>query len=131
MSCVHKPFEVPFYSDCSAGVTDLFSWGGANDPSGFDFAGDPYTGTLVAKGRLIAAHRARSCDVGILGPATGWHAVLVLEGGPDPLVWSMGEHGDPHPLRMSVVEQGVAFVHEVTSCEIRYFRFNTSRRRKT
>lgn len=130
MASVHRPFEVPFYSDCSSGVTALYSWGDANDPNGFDFGGDPYTGTLVARGQLIRASRVRSCDVGILGPATGWHAVLVLQGGPDPLVWSMGEQGDPHALKMSVVEQGVAYYKGVTSCEIRYFRFNTQRRRK-
>ena len=130
MASVHRPFEVPFYSDCSSGVTCLFSWGDANDPNGFDFGGDPYTGTLAARGKSIPARRARSCDVAILGPATGWHAVLVLEGGEDPLVWSMGEQGDPHALRMSVVEQGVSFVHGVTSCEVRYFRFDTSRRRR-
>jgi hypothetical protein len=129
VSCVHKPYEVPFVSDCSSGVTDLFSWGGANDPNGFDFGGDPYTGTLVARGKLIAAHRARSADVAIFGPYTGWHAGLVLQGGADPLIWSMGEQGDPRIYRASVVERAVAYVNHVESAGIRYFRFNTSKRK--
>jgi hypothetical protein len=127
-SCIRRPYEVPFVSDCSSGVDALFYWGRAHDPNDLGFGGDPYTGTLVERGRLISASSARSADVGILGPDTGWHAVLVLSAGPDPLVWSMGEEGDPRIYRMSVVEQGVAYVNHVESCQVRYFRFNTAKR---
>jgi hypothetical protein len=128
MSSVLHPFTVPFVSDCSSGVTALFNWGDARDPSKLNFRGDPYTGTLIEKGRLISASSARSCDVVIFGPYTGWHAAMVLEGGPDPLAWSMGEEGDPRIYRVSTIEQGVAYVNNVKSCEVRYFRFDTSRR---
>jgi hypothetical protein len=128
MICVSYPYVLPFVSDCSSGIECLYSWGNANDPSGNNFEGDPYTGTLVAHGRLISARRARSADVGILGPDTGWHAVLVVSGGRDPLVWSMGEQGDPRLYRMSVVEQAVAYVNHVPTCQVRYFRYDTSLR---
>jgi hypothetical protein len=128
LSCVHKPYQVPFVSDCSAGIECLYSWANAPDPSELGYAGDPYTGTLVAHGKLIRASRARSADVVIFGPDTGWHAALVMGGGSDPVVWSMGEQGDPRFYRVSVVEQAVAYVNHVEACQVRYFRFNTSLR---
>jgi hypothetical protein len=125
---IRRPFSVPFASDCSSGVTALYSWGGAKDPNELGFGGDPWTGTLVARGRLISASSARSCDVVIFGPDTGWHAALVLEVTPDPVLWSMGEEGDPRIYRASVVAAAVAYVNHVESCEVRYYRFDTSRR---
>lgn len=128
LSCVHKPYLVPFYSDCSAGVTDLYSWGNARDPNGDDFKGPSDTGSLLAHGKDIAPHKVRSADVGIIGPGTGWHAVLVTQGGSDPWVWSMGEQGDPRIYRMSVVVAAVAYVNHVDTTVTRWRRYNTSRR---
>lgn len=127
-SCVHKPYQVPFVSDCSAGVTDLYSWGNANDPNKANFEGPSDTGTLIAHGKPIAAKKVRSADVGIFGPGTGWHAVLVTQGGSDPWVWSMGEQGDPRLYRASVVAAAVAYVNHVDTCQVRYFRYDTSLR---
>ena len=123
---LERPFTTPFISDCSAGVTDMYRWGLASDPNGLDYGGDPYTGTLIAHGRLIPARKVRSADVGILGPGTGWHAVLALSGGSDPKCWSMGEQGDPKVYPFSVVAQAVAYVNKVQSCEVRWFRYNTA-----
>jgi hypothetical protein len=121
---------VPFIADCSAGVTAMFSWANCNDPNDDNFGGDPYTGTLLSRGKVIAARKVRSGDVGIYGPGTGWHAVLVTQGGGDPVVWSMGEQGDPHLYRSSVVAQAVAYVNHVETCEVRWLRFNTALRGK-
>jgi hypothetical protein len=120
------PYTLPFISDCSAGVTDMFRWGGARDPNGLNYGGDPYTGTLIAHGKLIAAKSVRSADVGIIGPGTGWHAVLVTQGGSDPMVWSMGEQGDPHIYRSSVVVKAVAYVNHVEDAQVRWFRYSTA-----
>lgn len=121
-----RPYSVPFLSDCSAGVTDMFRWANCPDPNDNEYHGDPYTGTLITHGKPIAAKKVRSGDVGIFGPGTGWHAVLVTQGGADPLVWSMGEQGDPKIYRASVVEQAVAYVNHVATCEVRWFRYNTN-----
>jgi hypothetical protein len=129
LSCVNKPYQTPFYSDCSAGVTDLYAWGNANDPNDDHFSGPSDTGTLVAHGKLIAARKVRSADVGIFGPGDGWHAVLVTQGGSDPWVWSMGEQGDPRLYRASVVAAAVAYVNHVDTCPVRWFRYDTSLRK--
>jgi hypothetical protein len=126
---IKRPYHTPFFSDCSAGVTALYYWGNANDPNDADFVGPSDTGTLISHGKAIAAHKARSADVVIFGPGDGWHAVLVTQGGSDPWCWSMGEQGDPHIYRASVIEQAVAYVNHVETCQVRYFRYNTSLRR--
>ena len=127
-SCIKRPFKTPFVSDCSTGVTALYYWGDSLDPNDLGFGGDPYTGTLLKHGRLISASSARSADVVIFGPDTGWHAALVLTEGVDPVCWSMGEQGDPRLYQGSVVEQAVSYVNKVDSCQVRYLRFNTTRR---
>ncbi len=123
-SCVHKPFKVPYVSDCSTGVTNLYAWGGAPDPNKLDFKGDPYTGTLVKEGRLIRASAKRSCDIVIFGPDTGWHAAMVLD---KDLLWSMGEQGDPRIYPFDAVLGGVAYAFNVEEkdCPVRYFRYDT------
>lgn len=126
-SCVKVPYAYPFVSDCSAGVTAIYYWGNAPDPNAMNFEGDFYTGTLVAHGTLVAAKNVRDGDVVIFGPDTGWHAAFVMSGGSDPIVWSMGEQGDPRFYRVSTVEQAVAYVNHVTSCEVRYFRYSTTK----
>lgn len=127
---LHRPYQTPFVSDCSSGVTCLYCWSNAPDPNQLGYRGG-FTGTLIAAGHPVTRAEARSADIAILGPGTGWHAVLVIRGGADPLVWSMGEQGDPHLYPMSVVEQGVSYVNRVESCEVRYFRYDTRRLRET
>jgi hypothetical protein len=125
---VHRPYELPFVCDCSAGVTCLYCWAGAPDPNGLNYGEIGYTGTLVNRGKPVRASRARAADVVIFGPTTGWHAALVMAGGPDPIVWSMGEQGDPRLYSASTVEQAVSYVNHVESCQVRYFRYSTSLR---
>jgi hypothetical protein len=38
----------------------------------------------------------------VIGPGTGWHAVLCIESGPDPLVVSHGDESGPRIYRCSV-----------------------------
>jgi hypothetical protein len=125
-SCVHKPYEVPFVSDCSSGVTDCYSWGGAPDPNNRHYDGEGYTGTLIAEGHLIATKSARAADVFIFGPDPGWHAALVVTPAKDPILWSMGEQGDPRLYPLSVVAQAVAYVHGEATCMVRCFRYLTN-----
>lgn len=125
---LNRPYQWPFVSDCSAGVTDMYRWANCPDPNGLNYTGDPYTGTLVKAGKPIAAKKVRSGDIGIFGPGTGWHAVIALTGSSDPEVWSMGEQGDPRLYRASVVAQAVAYVNKVETCEVRWFRYDTSLR---
>lgn len=126
MSCVHKPYAVPFVSDCSAGVTCCYSWGGAPDPNELNYDGEGYTGTLVDTGTRILALETRAADIVIYGPSVGWHAALVVKGGRDPLVWSMGEQGDPRLYPSSTVAAAVAYVNRVATCPVRYFRYPTN-----
>lgn len=134
-SAVHKPYEVPYISDCSAGVTNCYSWAGAQDPNGDDYRGG-YTGTLIANGKLedggksIKLSRVRSCDLVFFGPATAWHVALVISGGRDPLCWSMGCQGDPRLYPLSAVKGGVCYAFGVSDCELRAYRYNTRGIRK-
>ena len=127
-SCLHKPYAVPFISDCSSGVTDLYCWGGAPDPNKLNYDGEGFTGSLIKAGKRISPRAARPSDVVIFGPGVGWHAALVISGGADPLVWSMGEQGDPRLYPCSTVEAAVAYVNNVTSCRVSYFRYPTNAR---
>jgi hypothetical protein len=125
-SSLDKPYEVPFVSDCSSGVTDLYCWAGAPDPNKLGYDGEGYTGTLMKAGKRISARAARPSDIVIYGPGLGWHAALVVVAGADPIVWSMGEQGDPRLYPSSTVEQGVAYVNHVATCRVSFFRFATN-----
>jgi hypothetical protein len=135
-SAVHKPYKVPYVSDCSAGVTNCYSWAGAQDPNGDDYRGG-YTGTLIARGKLedggktIRLSRVRSADLIFFGPATAWHVAMVIKGGKEPLLWSMGEQGDPRLYPLSAVWEGVAYANncETSACELRAYRYNTRGKR--
>jgi len=123
---LHRPYEVPLIADCSAGVTDLYCWGGAPDPNKLDYDGEGYTGTLIKAGQRINPRRVRECDIAIFGPGVGWHAAMAISGGSDPLVWSMGEQGDPRLYPCSTVAQGVAYANNVSECVVTWFRYDTS-----
>jgi hypothetical protein len=123
---LHRPYEVPFVSDCSAGVTDLYCWGDAPDPNKRGYDAEGYTGTLMSAGKRIAPRSVRECDVAIFGPYPGWHAVMAISGGADPLVWSMGEQGDPRLYPCSTVAQAVAYVHNVATCPVSWYRYATN-----
>jgi hypothetical protein len=88
--------------DCSQAVTQICKWAGLDDPNGLKYAWPGYTGTLLAhlrhyndpKGAAIGA-------IVVYGPATGEHASMVYEPGPDPLLWSHGFDGGPVLIRFS------------------------------
>lgn len=125
-SSLNREYNLPFIADCSAGVTDLFKWAGAPDPNKRNYDGQGYTGTLIAAGKKLRPRSVRSCDVAIFGPGTGWHAALVLTGGANPTLWSMGEQGDPRIYTAVVVMKAVAYVHNADSCEVQYYRYATN-----
>lgn len=99
--------HLPMNTDCSGDVTQEHWAAGAPDPSGLGYRYVGFTGTLLefaAKhGRVFTdVSRARPGDPIVIGPGAGWHAVLVLEAGPDPLVVSHGSESGPHIQRLSV-----------------------------
>jgi hypothetical protein len=99
---LHEPRgQLPMTTDCSGWVTQCYWAAGAPDPSGLGFRYVGFTGTLLS---FAANHghvftdlsRARPGDPIVIGPGSGWHAVICLESGPDPIV---GSHGsEPGPL---------------------------------
>lgn len=88
--------------DCSESVTLLCKLAGLKDPNGFGYNGYGYTGTLL--NHLPHYSRASNAHVGaiaIFGAGTGEHAVMVMERGSDPVVFSHGFSGGPLALRLS------------------------------
>lgn len=97
---------LPMSTDCSGFVEQCHWAAGAPDPSGLAYRYVGFTGTLLsnaaAHGRVttnLAA--ARVGDPIVIGPGSGWHAVLVLEPGADPLVVSHGSESGPRIQRLS------------------------------
>jgi hypothetical protein len=93
--------HLPMTTDCSGWVTQCYWAAGAPDPSGLGYRYVGFTGTLLS---FAASHghvftdlsRARPGDPIVIGPGSGWHAVICLEPGVDPIV---GSHGsEPGPL---------------------------------
>ena len=101
MEAVHKPYQLPITSDCSAWVTNCYSWAGAPDPNGCNYNGYGYTGTLLSHGMKIPLSDVQPGDVIVYGPGTGWHTAIIVEAGHDPLTVSMGQQGDPSFVRVS------------------------------
>ena len=101
MEAVHKPYQLPITSDCSAWVTVCYSWAGAPDPNGCNYNGYGYTGTLLSHGTKIPLSEVQPGDVIVYGPGTGWHTAIIVEAGSDPLTVSMGQQGDPSYVRVS------------------------------
>ena len=101
MEAVHRPYQTPIISDCSAWVTSCYSWAGAPDPNGLGYNGTGYTGTLLDHGQHITLAEVQPGDVIVYGPGTGWHTAIIVEAGLDPLTVSMGQQGDPSFVRVS------------------------------
>lgn len=92
--------------DCSQSVTQLCRYAGLADPNGLRYDHAGYTGTMLA--HLPHYSDPAKAQVGALvvfGPGTGEHVCMVLEPGPDPLLFS---HGSPRwcgPIRLSAERQ--------------------------
>jgi len=92
--------------DCSESITMLCKWAGLADPSGNHYNGQGYTGTMLA--HLPHYTKPTSANVGaivVFGPGTGQHAAMVLETGPDPVLFSHGSEAGPLAIRLSVERQ--------------------------
>lgn len=92
--------SLPLTTDCSGIVTIIAKWSGCPDPNGNDYDGSGYTGTLLTHLPEIGIHQTWRGDLAILGPGTGDHVVMLLEGGArksDPLVMSHGHPGIDDP----------------------------------
>ena len=104
---LHVPrARLPIWTDCSGFVTYCYWAAGIPDPSGLDYRYVGFTGTLLENaakhGRvLFDLSQARPGDPIVIGPGTGWHAVIVIEAGPDPLVVSHGSEAGPRIERIS------------------------------
>ncbi len=106
---LHEPRgRLPLWTDCSGFVTYCYwATGSVPDPSGLDYNYVGFTGTLLenaAKHGTITfdLSQANPGDPIVIGPGSGWHAVIVIEAGPDPLVVSHGSEDGPRIERMSV-----------------------------
>lgn len=100
----HHYHKLPLHIDCSGGDTLCYSWSNAPDPNGEGYNGEGYTGTLLNHLLHIHAVEVKPADIGVYGVYPGHHAVLALEHGPDPIVFSMGHQGDPNAYRASALE---------------------------
>lgn len=89
-------------ADCSHAVKLLCRWAGAPDPMGNGWSTWGNSTTLaVHLPHLHAAAELHVGDIVTFGPAGTKHAAMVLEPGPDPLLWSFGHQGAPNTYRLS------------------------------
>lgn len=88
--------------DCSQAVTLIAHVAGANDPNGGNFRADGFTGTLLTGCAHITHAQARVGDLRVFGGGTGHHVGMVMQPGPDPLLFSHGQERDPIAIRESV-----------------------------
>lgn len=88
--------------DCSKGVQYLCRWAGGPDPMGEGFG--PYGNSQTLWLRLThlpSPDQLAVGDIVTFGVDGNEHAAMVLEAGPDPLVWSFGHQGAPNAYRLS------------------------------
>lgn len=93
--------HLPMTTDCSGFVTFCYWAANLPDPSGLDYQYVGFTGTLLENaykhGRVLTdLSQARPGDPIVIGPGTGWHAVICVESAADPVVVSHGS--EPGPL---------------------------------
>lgn len=81
--------------DCSQSVTLIAHVAGAKDPNGGNFSSDGYTGTLLSGCEHITRAQAKPGDLRVFGGGTGHHVAMVLQAGPDPLLFSHGQERGP------------------------------------
>jgi hypothetical protein len=88
--------------DCSESVTVLCRWAGLRDPNGRGYNGAGYTGDeLDHLPHYSDPAKAKVGALVVFGPGTGEHVCMVIESGPDPLLFSHGQKGGPIAIRLS------------------------------
>lgn len=92
------PDELPQYTDCSGFGTECYYAAGLPDPNGLAYRYLGYTGTVLenaaAHGKVFTdVSKALPGDPIVIGPGTGWHEVVCVEAGADPLVATHGGEG--------------------------------------
>jgi hypothetical protein len=97
--------------DCSDAAILICRLAGLKDPTGQDYDIDDtdYTGTLLSSPHLAHYTEPGAAKIGamvVFGPGTGIHVAMVYERGPDPLLWTHGEEGDPSLHRLSWMRPG-------------------------
>lgn len=93
-----NPNTLPQYTDCSGFGTECAFAAKVPDPNGLDYRYLGYTGTVLEN---AAKHGTVTTDVSkalpgdtiVIGPGTGWHEVVCVEAGKDPLVATHGGEG--------------------------------------
>lgn len=88
-------------ADCSFGVKILCDWAGVPDPTGSHFDGWGNSVSIFHHLPHIPKAQAKTGDIIVFGPDGAWHATMILEPGPDPLMWSHGHQGAPNLYRLS------------------------------
>lgn len=89
--------------DCSKGVQWLCWWSEAPDPMDNGFA--PYGNSQTIWSHLQHLTSPAELEVGDIVTFGKWgsdHAAMVIEAGPDPLLWSFGHEGAPNTYRLSL-----------------------------
>lgn len=91
--------------DCSQTVEVVAHVAGAQCPDGdyaAHWAADGYTGTLIDGTDEISVLKAKPLDLRIYGGGTGHHVGIVVEPGPDPLIFGNGMESGPTIVRDSL-----------------------------
>ncbi len=93
--------------DCSEAGTLICKLAGLQDPNGWKYGGWGNTQTILDNDNLQHYTNPNGAQVGaivIFGveqPLSKQHLCLVLEPGPDPLLWSHGQEAGPLKIRLS------------------------------
>lgn len=102
--------HLPIHTDCSGSITCIFKKAGAPDPNGNGYDGTGYTGDMLRHLHRIPRSELQHGDLVCFGEFPGHHVCLVLQGGPDPLLFSHGQERGPFAIRLSAEQrfQGAA-----------------------
>lgn len=132
----NRPFELPFYADCSFAFEDWYHWNHAPSPAGK--SGVVYTGTELTTGEHIALfHRnAKGIEIDnvlpadgvVFGPGTGFHIAMIVarRADLDHLCVSHGTQGDPQLISLSSLTEGLVSFWGPSARETTFLRFNTN-----
>jgi len=90
--------------DCSESTTGAYKYAGAPDPNGRGYDGAGNTACMRAHLPRIPLSAILPFDIIVYGPndVTRQHVCIVLEPGPDPLMFSHGQEAGPFKIRHSV-----------------------------
>lgn len=99
------------YGDCSKGAQYQCRWvPGCPDPMGNNFGlyGNSQTIWLTLH-HVDTVAELEPGDIVVFGNYGEDHAAMVLEAGPDPLLWSFGHQGAPNTYRLSADKRSKTF----------------------